>query len=230
VPDGNAIALGGADGSVYIVPVDKGSEVRQFDLHTDWVTDVAYSPDGKLLVSGGRDKATKVSSIETGQLLRGVDISNEIINAVASDENFAVSAGRDRKLNGYEYTIALSGAEIRGMGGNGLRPINKKSQYLKAFEGQPGEVLDMAASGDRKRIATAGMFGEVRIYQVADRKRVGTIGGVAAPVYSVALDLDGKRVAIGSANGTISVYEVATATLLKSLVPVPVEVARVVQP
>jgi WD40 repeat protein len=224
-PDGKAIALGGADGAVYIVPVNKGGEVRQFDLHTDWVTDVAYSPDGKLLVSGGRDKATKVSSVETGQLLRGVDISGDIINAVASDENFAVSAGRDRQLNGYEYKVALSGAEIRGMGGNGLQPVNKKSQYLKAFEGQPGEVFDMAASGDRKLIATVGMFGEVRVYRIADRGRAGTIGGVAAPIYSVALDADGKRVAIGSANGTVSVYEVATATLLKSLVPVPVEVA-----
>ncbi len=224
-PDGKAIALGGADGSVYIIPVEKGGEVRQFDLHTDWVTDVAYSPDGKLLVSGGRDKATKVSSVETGQLLRGVDISGDIINAVASDENFAVSAGRDRQLNSYEYKVALSGAEIKGMGGNGLQPVNKKSQYLKAFEGQPGEVLDVATSGDRKLIATAGMFGEVRIYRIADRSRAATIGGITAPIYSVALNADGTRVAIGDANGTVSIYETATATLLKSLVPVPVDVA-----
>lgn len=224
-PDGKSIALGGADGSVYVIPVENGGQVRRFDLHTDWVTDVAYSPDGATIVSGGRDKATKVSAVETGQLLRGVDISNEMINAVASDENFAVSTGRDRRLNGYEYTVALSGAEIRGKGGNGLKPVNKKSQYLKAFEGQPGEVLDMASSGDRKLIATAGRFGEIRIYQVANRQRVAAISGIPSPVYSVALDAEGKRVAIGAANGTVSIYDVATAKPLKSLVPVPVAAA-----
>jgi hypothetical protein len=31
-----------------------------------------------------------------------------------------------------------------------------------------------------------------RIYQVVDRKRVGTIAEVTAPVYSVALDANGK--------------------------------------
>ena len=110
-PDGQAIAVGGADGAVHVVPVDPKADVRSFDLHSDWVLDVAYTPDGKMLVSGGRDKTTKVCSVETGQLLRSVDSSSELISSVAADEQFAVTAGKARALTGYELKTALSGIE-----------------------------------------------------------------------------------------------------------------------
>jgi len=77
--------------------------VRSFDLHSDWILDVAYSPDGTMLISGGRDKATKISSVETGQLLRSVDGSTELISGVAANGEFAVSgrtgADADRVTN-----------------------------------------------------------------------------------------------------------------------------------
>ncbi len=224
-PDGKSIALGGADGAIHVVPADAQAEVRQLDLHSDWVLDVAYTPDGKMLVSGGRDKATKVSSVETGQLLRSVDASSELVTSVAADGQFAVAAGRARTLIGYELKIALSGIEVTGAG-NGARPVSKREQYVKNFEGQPAQVLDVATSGDRKLVAVAGAFGEVRLYNMADRKRVGSIGDLPAPIYSVALNHDGTRLAVGSKSGELRVYEVAEAKLLKSLVPVPLEVAR----
>ena len=221
-PDGKAIALGGADGAVHIVPVDPKAKIRRLELHSDWVFDVAYTPDGKLLVSGGRDKATKVSSVETGKLLRAVDNSVEMITAVATDQNFAIGGGRARTLIGYEYKIALSGVEISGSG-NSSRPISKRAQYAKGFENQPGEILDLATSGDRKVVAVVGSFGEVRVYQTAGRKRIATIGKTPAPVYGVAMNGDGSRLAIGSRSGQVQIYSLPDGKLLKSLVPVPVD-------
>ncbi len=221
-PDGKAIAAGGADGAAYIVPVDASAEVRMFDLHSDWVLDVAYSPDGKLLVTGGRDKATKVSSVETGKLLRSVDSSTELISGVAVDDKFAVGAGRARTPIAYELKIALSGVQVSGAG-NGARPISKRNQYAKNFEAQPGEILDVATSGDRKLMAVAGDYGEVRVYKIADRQRVALISKVPGPVYSVALNADGTRLALGNKDGLVQVYQLPDGKLLKSLVPVPVE-------
>jgi WD40 repeat protein len=220
-PDGGAIAVGGADGAVHVVPVDAQAEVRSFDLHSDWVLDVAYSPDGKLLVSAGRDKATKVSSLETGELLRSVDASTDLVGSVAADGEFAVSAGKARTLTGYEFKTALAGIEVTGAG-NGARPISRRDQYVRAFETQPGEVLDIAMSGDRKQIAVAGAFGEVRVYTIADRKRIAQITGLAAPVYSVALNADGSRLAIGTRSGQVQVFSLPDGKPLKSLAPVPV--------
>lgn len=221
-PDGKLVALGGADGAVHLIPIDPAAEIRRFDLHTDWVMDVAFAPDGKTFVSGGRDKATKISDSATGALLRAVDASPDIISAVATDGLFAVSAGRARTLIGYEYKIALSGVGVTGAG-NGAQPITKRDQYTKPFEGQPAEVLDMAASGDRKLVAVAGVFGEVRVYRIADRQRVAAVPNVPAPIYSLALDQAGTRLAVGSKGGQVLVYELPAGKLLRTIVPVPVQ-------
>jgi WD40 repeat protein len=223
-PNGQAIAVAAPDGAVHIVPVDAAAEVRRFELHSDWVFDVAYSPDGKLLVSAGRDKATKVSSAETGQLIRALDASPDFVGSVACDDQFAVSAGRARTLIGYELKIAFQGIEVTGAG-NGAQPVTRRDQYAKPFEGPPGVILDLAISGDRKLLAAAGAFGEVRIYQLATRQRTAAIANVPSPVFAVALNADGSRLALGCKTGQLQIYEVASAKLLKSLLPAPVEAA-----
>ena len=224
-PDNKSIALGGADGSIYIVPVDLKAKVRRFELHSDWVLDVAYTPDGKMLVSGGRDKATKVSSVETGKLLRSVDASAEIISAVAADAQFAISAGRARLPISFELKVALSGVQVSGAG-NGARPISRRAQYAKNMEGQPGIVLDIGISGDRKAIAVAGEYGDVRVYTVVDRKRIGLVSAVPAPIYSVALNGDATRLVLGTKSGLLQIHQLPDGKLLKSLSPVPVSAVK----
>ena len=223
-PDNKAVAVGGADGAAYVIPVDSHAPFRKFDLHSDWVMDVAYSPDGKMLITGGRDKATKVCSVESGKLLRSIDDSSELISSVAADMNFAIGAGRARIPISYELKIALSGIEVAGAG-NGARPVSKRNQYAKNFETQAGEILDLATSGDRKLLAIAGAYGDVRVYQIADRKRVALISNVPAPIYSVALNRDGTRLAIGSKSGQVQIYELPAGKQLKALIPVPTTAA-----
>ena len=220
-PDSTAIAVGGTDGAAHIVPVDVNAAVRLFPLHSDWVLDVAWTPDGKMLVTGGRDKATKICSIEDGRLLRSADMSTELIGSVACTADFAFASGRARTLNGYELKIALSGIGVTGAG-NDAQPVTNRDQYVKAMESQPGDVLDMGTSLDRKLLAIAGAYAEVRIYKTDDRQRVALIGMVPATINAVALSADGVRLAIGSRHGQVQIYEVAGGKLLKSLIPVPV--------
>ncbi|MGH7173151.1 MAG: c-type cytochrome domain-containing protein, partial [Gemmataceae bacterium] len=220
-PDSKAIALGGADGAVHVVPVDAKQPIRRFELHSDWVLSVAYTPDGKMLVTGGRDKATKVANAQSGALLRTLDNSTELISGVVADNLFALSAGRARSLIAYEFKTALVGIQLTG-GGNDARPINRRNQYARPLETQAGEIHALAISGDHKLAAAAGNFGEVRVYQIANRQRVALIGKVPAPVYAVSLNANGSRLALGSKSGLVQIYELPKGKLLKSLVPVPV--------
>ncbi|MBQ17195.1 MAG: hypothetical protein CMJ65_08720 [Planctomycetaceae bacterium] len=220
-PDGTRVALGGADGAVYVIPLDAKAKVRRFELHSDWVVDVAWTPDGKKLVTAGRDKATKVASVETGKLLRTVDSSKERMSSVVTDGVFAVSAGKARTLIGYQLDVALQNVSVTGAG-NGAKPITRRDQYTKNFEGQPGEVIDIALSGNRKSIAVAGLSTEVRIYSIADRKRTAIATGVRAPVFSVALNGDATLLAVGGQDGQLEVYRLPKVQRVFSRIPVPV--------
>jgi len=224
-PDGKSIALGGADGAIHIVPLNPKSKLRRFELHSDWVVDVAWTPNGKYLVTAGRDKATKVADVATGKLLRTVDSSSERTMSVVCDDMFAVSAGKSKAMTSFQLGIALQNIGVTGAG-NGAKPISRRNQYAKGFEGQPGEVLDMALSGDRKRVAVAGRFGEVRVYTLADRKRVAVIAGVSSPVYGVALNRDGTRLAVAGREGVLEVFSLPDGKKLQSVVPVPLKSSK----
>jgi len=221
-PDSASIALGSASGEAILIPVDAAAPVRAIALHSDWVFDVAFTPDGKRIVTGGRDKSTKIASVETGKLLRTVDESADQISAVAGNAEFAFSSGRARTLTGFELKIALQGVEVSGAG-NGSRPITRRAQYAKVLESQPGPVLDMATSFDRKRLAIAGTYGDVRVYDTTTRQRIALIPTVPSPIYAVTLNLDGTRLAIGSKSGIVNVYNTADTKLIRTINPVPVE-------
>lgn len=220
-PDGQTIALGGANGAIFLIPLDPSKPHREMELHSDWVMDVAFTPDGSKLVSGGRDKTTKVSSVETLHLLRSVDQSKEGIAAVAATNLQAFSGGVARAVNGYDFALALSGVEVSGSG-NGAMPVNKKDQYTRAVDTQPDAVTAMATSGDGKLLAVSSRSNEIRIYQSENRSKKGTLSKVAGPVLSVALNHDGSTVLLGSKNGTVEVWDVANAKRLHAFVPVPV--------
>jgi hypothetical protein len=223
-PDGKTVALGGANGAIYLVPLDPKQEPRHIELHSDWVLDVAFTPDGSKLVSGGRDKTTKVSSVEPLQLLRSVDQSKEIINAVAATDQHAFSGGVARAVSGYELKLALSGVELSGSG-NGAAPVNKKEQYTRAFEAQTDAVTAMAMSGDRALLAVATRANEVRVYQADARSKKVALPKVAAPVLSVALSGNGSRLLLGAKSGEVEVWDVLQAKRLRAFVPVPVKTA-----
>lgn len=220
-PDGKAIVLGGADGAAYIVPLDESADVRRFELHSDWVVDAAWTPDGTKIVTVGRDKTTKVASVETGELLRTIDTSVERINAVVADDKLAVSAGLTRALSGYQLDVALQNVEVSGSG-NGARPVSRLNQYLRAFEAQPGEVLDLALSGDRRTVAVAVVTGDVRVYTFPDGKRAPLLPRATSPIFCVALNADGTRLVRAGKSGTLEVFSLPDAKLVRSIDAVPV--------
>ena len=225
-PDGQTIALGGANGAIHLVPVDAAAQPSMIELHSDWVTAVAFTADGKQLVSGSRDKTTKISSVEGRTLLRSVDESPDAIYAVAADALTAISGGNARTLTGYDFKLALSGVEVAGSG-NGARPINKRDQYLRAFEAQADAVLALATSGDRKLLAVATRAAEIRIYETEKRIRKTTIPKVPSPVLAIALNRDGTRLALGSKTGEVQIWDTTSGKLIKSLIPVPVQPAAI---
>jgi len=109
--------------------------------------------------------------------------------------------------------------------GNGAKPVTRRNQYVKNFEAQPGEVIDIALSGDRKSIAVAGTAAEIRVYTVADRKRTAVVKGVRVPVFCVALNQNASLLAVGSRDGRLEVFRLPKGEQVFSRIPVPMKKA-----
>ncbi|MEX0711608.1 MAG: SUMF1/EgtB/PvdO family nonheme iron enzyme [Pirellulales bacterium] len=221
-PDGSHVAVGGTEGAIWVVPLAAEAEPRRFELHSDWISDVAYSTDGRLLISGGRDKTVKISLADSGKLLRSVATGSELFSAVAAAPNLALAAGRDKVPAAYDLALALADTEFHA-GNTEAKPADPPPDYTRRFEAQPGEVLDCATNQDRSLLAVAGNWNEVHIYRTADQQRVAVAAGLAAPVYAVALSPDGSRLAAGGAAGQISVYELPSGQVVRQLTPVPTQ-------
>lgn len=71
-PNGKVLATGGADGVVYLSPLN-GDDPLQLSDHTAEITALAYSSDGKLVASGGADNHVVLWQAATGDELYNLE-------------------------------------------------------------------------------------------------------------------------------------------------------------
>jgi len=83
-PDGTKLAVSGVDGSLSIVDSQTGAVLQSWQAHSDWMTDIAWSPDGnRLATSNGfsvgwwwdfpiGDNTAKIWDTSTGQLIQEI--------------------------------------------------------------------------------------------------------------------------------------------------------------
>ncbi len=95
---------------------------------------------------------------------------------------------------------------------------------VETLAGLPGQVNDLAYSADGSRLVAAtgqpGLFGEVRIWDVADplnAKPVRTIRGHRDSLFAVALSADGHTLATGSYDQQIILWDAASGGQLRTL-------------
>jgi len=63
-PDGQTLASGSWDYTVWLWRVSDGTPLRTLEGHTNWVSSVAFSPDGQTLVSGSWDYTVRLWQID----------------------------------------------------------------------------------------------------------------------------------------------------------------------
>ena len=85
---------------------------------------------------------------------------------------------------------------------------------VRTFGDLPGQVNDVAFSADSAQLVAAtgqaGLFGEARLWNVADGRLVRTFRGHRDSLYAVALSPDGRTLATGSYDQQIMLWNVAT--------------------
>jgi WD40 repeat protein/DNA-binding SARP family transcriptional activator len=209
-PDGTLLVAGRAEGGqLQLYELPSG---RQLDLvhgHGLQIPDVEFSRDGRLVATAGVDGLAKVWKVERRQLLGPLTLRG--------------------------HTSAVGSVSLDGSGER-LVTWSSTSQEAKYWDVSPagrGEVLTrpgpeteqhpaIAFTPDGRRlVATSGLEGTVRVWNMATGKRLLVLDRNAranAPVRAViGIDVspDGSRIAIAGADGSARIFDAETGDQLK---------------
>lgn len=92
---------------------------------------------------------------------------------------------------------------------------------LRKLTGHSGSVNDVMFSADGRVLASAagepGLFGEAKLWNVADGSLLQTVRGHKDSLYAVALSPDGKLLATGGYDNVIKLWDAASGKELRSL-------------
>lgn len=161
-----AVAL--PDFTIHVIEPASGREMAVLGGHTDVTKSVSFSPDGQRVVSASGDGTLRIWEASTGRELArlaghvgAVDsatfVSDAVVASGGSDEGFWLQGG-DRTVRLWD---AASGQEISRLGEHGRA------------------VISLAASPDRRHLASADADGSAILWDLGTRRLRARIRGTA---------------------------------------------------
>jgi WD40 repeat protein len=196
-PNGKLVASGGLDQSVKIWDAATHRELFTFNGHAAGLTCLAFRPDSLRLASGSEDGVVKIWDATTGSESTRVaaERGTRLTNLAFSPEGRWVAYA----IQPLESTVRPRGAATK-----------EKLVYLReAAAGAAGPVLgghvedlvDLAFDSGGKRLAAAGIHGEVTLWEIPSSRKMLTLRTAAAPADE---SMEGGRLHFGPEIGQLA--------------------------
>jgi WD40 repeat protein/uncharacterized caspase-like protein len=230
--DGTYLIFGGYEGSIQVWDVKSWKEISRIALGGNnqrgllgWgnfamnqIRSIGVSPDGRLVAAATSEEKIGVEPEEKpnqtpqpakgrklsgfgiglpgiGSLHRGVDMST----ASASDSIPDMSPGIETSgpIEIFEIKTGLHVADLPGHGGGTNR---------------------VAFSADSKTLASGGMNGDVKVWDVAGQKLIRTLTGGTSPAVALAFSPDGSLLVSSTTEGAVNLWDLEDGQQLVSMI------------
>jgi WD40 repeat protein/beta-lactamase regulating signal transducer with metallopeptidase domain len=240
-PDGKSLAAAGLDNDISIWDVATAKRRRLLKGHSDFVLCVAYSPNGKTLVSTSRDKSAILWDVETGKIRATLKGHSEAVEfaAFAPDGKTVATGAWDGTVKLWDAAQGKEKSTLQGPGGIifCLRYSPDGKTLAVSGPGSQGKVqlwdtgnpnvpdvletevqgiYGLAFSPDGKRLAVSSREGEVKLWDVVQRKELAAVEPVKErlfepqPVLALAYSPVAKTVAVAGEDGRVQLCELST--------------------
>jgi len=179
--------------------------------HTEPVYRVQYTPDGKHLVTAGFDNTLRLWDAKTGKTLRVMEGHTRIVLSTAISRNGAlIASGSDDNIIKLwklpELAKQTGAVEAKRPG---AKPTKKPTPNLASdLRGHGSQVLGLSFSPDGKLLASCSADKTVRLWDVAKKSQLRTLGTQPDTVYSVAFSPDGKFLATAGGDKSVRLFNV----------------------
>ncbi len=185
------LASAGDDTTIKIWDLQDNTIVTTLRGHRDQINSVAFSPDGTRLVSGGNDWTFRLWDVEAGahiatlEHIIGRNRSAVIEVAFSPNGQLLATAGMDVKL----WEVSTQN-EITTL---------QHNEWVMALAFSPnGELL---ATGDNQ--------GNVKIWNIQERKVIAQLEGDTVRVDTLVFSPDGRTLASAGYHGVIKLWDVS---------------------
>jgi WD40 repeat protein/transcriptional regulator with XRE-family HTH domain len=185
-PDGETIALGDSNGTIYLWNISTTQLLGTFAGHKGWVWSVAFSPDGTLLASGSTDGCVRVWDVESGRCLQ-----------VFTDHECCV----------WSVSFSADGQQlVSGSEDTTVRLWNLQGQCLRVFQGHTQSVYSVHFAPDQQTLASSSNDTTIRIWDVSNGRCLNVLQGHTSGAMCVRYSPDGQWLASGCRNGSIRLW------------------------
>ncbi len=189
-------AFGGPSGIVQIQDLATNKIVHRLEKHTDWITDICFSPDGLLLATADRAGAVFIWEAESHNLMHALPTHPAAVTSLAwrGDSNLLATACEDGRVRTYEPD---NGSEVKS--------------WVSSSEG----TMCVRWSHDG-RLVTASRDRLVKTWN-ADFAPARSIPAFADIALACTFDSSDQRIVASDYDGIVSIFDSATGALIGQL-------------